>query len=327
MKAVILARVSTKDQEEFGHSLPAQLKRLHEYAQKHNFDIVKEFSFSESAGMKIRKKFEEVLAYLKTYNDVKILLCQNVDRATRNFRDAVDLDEMRLNHDLEIHFVQEGFVINARSSGNEMFMWEAKVFIGKQYLNRLKDDTVRSQNYKVQNGECVSKAPIGYQNVEDPTTGKKNVVIDKEKAFLIRRLFDEYATGCYSIKEITLKAKEWGLTSGGRVVRPFGRSHIHFERPKKEPVHLPSTDEIERAVRVQRGPGRVSLGRNGKAPSTTDDSGTIFGNGQGAVTAKPRSQESLSRAIHPAHPEGIRRYSEKPRQPPRLKNPREYYSG
>lgn len=46
-KAVIYARVSTKDQEEFGHSIPAQLKGLQEYAKRHNFEVIKEFAFSE----------------------------------------------------------------------------------------------------------------------------------------------------------------------------------------------------------------------------------------------------------------------------------------
>ena len=50
MKAVILARVSTKEQEEFGHSLPAQVQKLQEYAEKKGFEVIKEFSFSESAG-------------------------------------------------------------------------------------------------------------------------------------------------------------------------------------------------------------------------------------------------------------------------------------
>ena len=117
MKAVALARVSTKEQEEQGHSLPAQLRRLQEYAGKKGFEIVETFSFSESAGDKIRKKFEEVMRYIKTHNDVKVLLCENVDRATRNFRDAVDLDEMRKNEELEIHFVQDGFFIFLFCSG------------------------------------------------------------------------------------------------------------------------------------------------------------------------------------------------------------------
>ena len=37
MKAVILARVLTKEQEETGHSLPAQIESLRKYANKKGF--------------------------------------------------------------------------------------------------------------------------------------------------------------------------------------------------------------------------------------------------------------------------------------------------
>jgi DNA invertase Pin-like site-specific DNA recombinase len=149
-KAVILARVSTKEQEEFGHSLPAQLTRLRDHARKKGFEVVKDFAFSENAGVKIRKKFEEVLAFLRAQKPMPALLCENVDRITRNFLVAVDLDDLRVNHGLEIHFVQEGFVLNARASGGEMFMWEAKVFLAKQYINRLTDDAKRSIRHKIE---------------------------------------------------------------------------------------------------------------------------------------------------------------------------------
>lgn len=130
--AVLLARVSTREQEEYGHSLPAQLDRLRDYAQRRGFTVVEEFAFSESAGTKIRKRFEALLAFLRPREPMPVLRCQNVDRITRNVRDAVDLDDLRVNHGLEIHFVQEGFVLNAAASGSEMFMWEAKVFLAKQ---------------------------------------------------------------------------------------------------------------------------------------------------------------------------------------------------
>src|SRR3989344_5172706 len=165
MKAVILARVSTTRQEEEGHSLPAQIRRLQEYAKRKDFEIAETFSFSESAGDKIRKKFEQVIHYLKEHKDVKVLLCENVDRATRNFKDAVDLDEMRKNENLEIHFVQDGFFINKNATGNQMFMWEAKVFLAKQYLNRLSDDVKRSIWQKFENHEWPGKAPKGYGNI------------------------------------------------------------------------------------------------------------------------------------------------------------------
>lgn len=185
--------MSTREQEEQGHSLAAQTERLRAYAEKNGFEIVREFSFSESAGQKIRKKFEDVLGYLKAHKDVNTLLCMNVDRVTRNFRDAVDLDEMRKKEGLAIHFVQDGFVLDAEASGSAMFMWEAKVFIAKQYINRLMDDAKRSMQHKVQNGEWIAKAPIGYRNVTDTATGKQTVVLDEDRAFLVRRIFQEGA--------------------------------------------------------------------------------------------------------------------------------------
>lgn len=43
MKAVIYARVSSKDQEREGYSIPSQLKLLTEYAQKKGLKVVREF--------------------------------------------------------------------------------------------------------------------------------------------------------------------------------------------------------------------------------------------------------------------------------------------
>ena len=42
MKAIILSRVSTNDQQE-GHSISAQKARLKEYCQRKNLTVIKEF--------------------------------------------------------------------------------------------------------------------------------------------------------------------------------------------------------------------------------------------------------------------------------------------
>ena len=225
MKAVILARVSTKEQEELGHSLDAQTRRLKEYAKKHDFEVAKEFSFSESAGNKIRRKFEEVLKYLKSSKDVKVLLCENVDRVTRNFRDAVDIDDMRINHGLEIHFVQDGFFINAQATGNQMFMWEAKVFLAKQYLNRLSDDVKRSIEQKLRNGEWPERAPIGLKNI-DLEDGRKDIVIDEERAPFIKKAFQLYATENYGLPQIMKILNDDGLRNSTKAGKPISKSQL-----------------------------------------------------------------------------------------------------
>ena len=212
MKAVILARVSTKEQEETGHSLPAQIESLRKYAAKKGFEVAKEFCFSESAGPKIRKKFEDVIAFIRKHKDTKILLCENVDRATRNFKDAVDLDEMRLNEGLEIHFVKDGFFINKEATGNQMFMWEAKVFLAKQYLNRLSDDVKRSIWQKFENHEWPGKAPKGYKNITT-AENKKDIVPDEHDGPLIAKMFELYATGNSSHHILREQMFRYGLKS------------------------------------------------------------------------------------------------------------------
>ena len=63
-KAVILARVSTLKQEKEGLSLKdIQLPELRDYAIKRDFEVVREFVFSESADYKIRKKFNEMIDF------------------------------------------------------------------------------------------------------------------------------------------------------------------------------------------------------------------------------------------------------------------------
>ena len=93
-KAVIFARVSTKEQAEEGYSLSAQVRLLKDYSTKKGLNVVKVFSVPESAsGKQERKLFNELLAYLNSHPDTKNVICEKVDRITRNFKDAVALDE------------------------------------------------------------------------------------------------------------------------------------------------------------------------------------------------------------------------------------------
>ena len=80
MKAVYFARVSTREQAEEGYSLPAQEKLLQEYAEKNNFDVAKKFAIPESArGKQERKLFNELLDYITSHPNIKIVICEKVE--------------------------------------------------------------------------------------------------------------------------------------------------------------------------------------------------------------------------------------------------------
>ena len=59
MKAILYARVSSKEQEKEGYSIPAQLRLLKDYAHRNNIQIVKEFIDIETAKKAGRANFGE----------------------------------------------------------------------------------------------------------------------------------------------------------------------------------------------------------------------------------------------------------------------------
>ena len=49
MKAINVSRVSTEEQKDANISLPAQEERIKTYCSKKDFDVIKTYSFEESA--------------------------------------------------------------------------------------------------------------------------------------------------------------------------------------------------------------------------------------------------------------------------------------
>ena len=220
MKAVLFARVSSREQEETGYSLPAQEKLLRSYAEKNNFTVAKTFSISESAsGRRQRAVFSEMLKYLQKRN-LKIIVCEKVDRLTRNFKDAVLIDEW-LEEDAErqVHLVKDSLVLHQNSRSQEKFNWGIRIIFAKNYIDNLSEEVKKGQVEKIAQGWLPTKPPPGYKTVGE--AGHKVHVVDEEKASLIRKLFELYASGEYSLTEVTKKVLEMGLTNsvGGNIVR------------------------------------------------------------------------------------------------------------
>lgn len=60
-KAIIYARVSTKEQEKEGFSIPAQIKLLNDYALKNDINIVREYTDSETLQKRIDETYIDKL--------------------------------------------------------------------------------------------------------------------------------------------------------------------------------------------------------------------------------------------------------------------------
>lgn len=94
MKAVILARVSSREQEE-GHSIDAQVIRLRKYCEKKELEIIKEFVFVESSTRGERPEFYKMIKFIKQQKGKIALVCDKVDRLQRSFKEVPVLEELR----------------------------------------------------------------------------------------------------------------------------------------------------------------------------------------------------------------------------------------
>lgn len=219
-KCVIYARVSSREQEETGYSLDSQEKLLREYAEKNGYKVTRVFRVSESAsGSQTRKTFYEMLSFVSKQK-ISIILCEKIDRLTRNLKDASSINEWVLNDkERNVHCVKESFVLNRNTRAHENFVWDMKVAMARFYTNNLSEEVRKGQKEKIAQGWIPTKPTLGYKT--EGERGHKIHVIDEEKAPLVKKMFELYATGDYSLLKLNQIMYEMGLRThfGNRLVK------------------------------------------------------------------------------------------------------------
>lgn len=223
-KAVILARVSSKTQEDEGYSLDSQLKLLRSYCKKKQLNVVKEFKIAETASKAQRRtEFRALLAYIAE-DKIQHFVVEKTDRAARNIKDASDIydwiegDERRI-----FHSVKEGLELHKWSTSQVKFMWGIFVTFAKQYTDSLREEAMKGWDEKLAQGWLPAPPPPGYKTVTE--YGKKIHVPDPDIAPIMEHIFKLAKLPDYNIRLITEMLKNMGVTS--RKGRPYAKSYVH----------------------------------------------------------------------------------------------------
>ena len=210
-KAVILARVSSKSQED-GYSLDAQLDICRKYASQKNLEVLEEFCIVESSTQGARTKFQKMLHFVEQQKENIAILVHTVDRFQRRFNESIKCEPYILEGKMELHFIQSGLVITAENYLNNTIMWDMNVVGARAYINALKMHTRKGIAHKIQNGEWPGKAPVGYQNVKN-AQGKRTIEINEKTGPLIKKVFEMYSTGNYTMRGLAKWLSDEGIRS------------------------------------------------------------------------------------------------------------------
>ena len=215
MNAVIFARVSSKEQEE-GHSLDAQIQRCIEYAIKHDLVVVEQFKVVESSMAIGRPEFSKMVTFIKSQKEKITILCYCVDRLQRDFDSQyLILQDLIRNDKAEVHYVQTNFIEHRDMNSSDKFRKNLDVLLANDGRNRISENVKRSVRKKLEEGTILGDSPLGYLNKRRMDTKKEKVEVflDPEKSSLVRQIFEEYATGMYSMAEVRLLITNAGLRS------------------------------------------------------------------------------------------------------------------
>ncbi|OZG31284.1 serine recombinase [Rickettsia endosymbiont of Culicoides newsteadi] len=109
-------------------------------------------------------------------------------------------------------------------------VWNMFVMMAQSYVDNLRDNVNRSIAQKLRQGEWISTAPIGYLHIKSNNSrdrGKGKIIVDPDRAPLIKKVFETYAIGTHTLSEMLEKTKEWGLRNARGNQGQLCQSHIY----------------------------------------------------------------------------------------------------
>lgn len=227
-------RVSTIKQGE-GVSLEAQKEAIQGFADRNSLNITQWFEEKETAAKSGRPVFSSMLKQLHKGLAGGVII-HKIDRSARNFADWAKIGDLS-DSGINVHFAAES--IDFRTRGGRLTA-DIQAVIAADYIRNLREETIKGINGRLKQGLYPFKAPIGYLD----NGGGKVKTIDPGRGPLVRKLFELYASGEFSIRMLVRKMDQCGMrTDAGGAVTKTG-----IERILRNPfyvglIHLSSRNE------------------------------------------------------------------------------------
>ncbi len=216
MRFAIYCRKSTDTEDKQVLSLKSQEQELLALARREGLNVVTVLTESMSAKEPGRPVFNKILTMISA-GKVDAILCWKIDRLTRNPIDGGQIQWMLQTEKIKCI---KTFEKNYYPSDNVLFI-NIEQAMATQYIRDLSTNVKRGNRAKLERGEWPSPAPIGYVN--DKAT--KTIKVDKKMAPYVVRAFELYASGAYTLKEITNVFYTEGLRT--KTGNKIGKNQIH----------------------------------------------------------------------------------------------------
>ncbi len=205
MKYIIYARKSTDNEERQVLSIEAQLAELREFAAKEKLEIIASLCEAKTAKEPGRTVFAEMLSRVEK-GEAQGILAWHPDRLARN-----SVDGGRIIYLLDTGKLKDlkfpTFWFDSTPQGK--FMLNIAFGQSKYYVDNLAENIKRGIRQKLRKGIWPTFAPLGYLNNHKT----KGIDFDPERGPIVRKAFELYSTGEYTLKALAKILEKAGLRS------------------------------------------------------------------------------------------------------------------
>ena len=221
MNCLIYLRVSTKEQAEGGYSIPAQREACVKFVQEKGWTLADEYvDRGESARTQNRPQLQEMLHRLKEDKAIDVIVVHKLDRLARNIEDHGAIRAILRKCKVQFVSVTE----NLEDTASGKLVEGILASLAEFYSANLSTEVKKGMLQKAKQGGLPGHAPVGYENVRDEK-GVAKIVVVPEQSELVKEAFKLYATGEFSITEITELMKKKGLRNQ-KTHKPLWRAKI-----------------------------------------------------------------------------------------------------
>ncbi len=223
-KFFIYTRKSTDDKDRQVRSISDQLSELKELALKEQLEVMDVFVEKQTAKIPGRPVFNEMMTRMEA-GEASGILAWHPDRLARNSVDGGKI----------IYLVDTGVISEMKfptfwfdPTPQGKFMLSIAFSQSKYYVDNLSENIKRGHRNKVKEGIWPQMSPIGYVNEKG-----KGIVPHPELSILVKKTFEAYATGNFTLREVRDKFNALGLK------RKSGRELAvsNYQKLLKNPIY------------------------------------------------------------------------------------------
>jgi len=246
--ADLYIRVSTDEQADKGYSQRNQDELLHKYCQSNGIHVQEVIYEDHSAKTFNRPEWRKMLGrFKKAKVNPDLILFTKWDRFSRNTSDAYQMIALLRTYDIEPQAIDQPLDLTIPENKMMLAFYLAapEVENDRRALN-----IFHGMRRARKEGRWISSAPVGYAN-KSYEDGRKYIAINEPQAAIMRRAFEDIATGKYPVEQVWKEAKRKGLACGrnnfwnlirnpvycGKIVVPlFKDEPLHWVDAQHEPI-------------------------------------------------------------------------------------------